>query len=185
MNDITKVNWIWLILIRYQVMWMCVHMFIGYCQKTVVFVGTLKSPLIYDNNQLGSRLLISVYKGIYIYIYIYILVIRKGRRLHEVDLRIHLTCAFNELRVGAHSLLRHWRHAFVFLYKGYQVYCWLWTCVYLLNISLVRCVKSLMFDNLVRIIYTWDFLSGLIDEISNKTLICKGLYPLFSIYELS
>ena len=36
-----------------------------------------------------------------------ILVIRKGRRLHEVDLKIHLTCAFNELRVGAHSLLRH------------------------------------------------------------------------------
>ena len=35
---------------------------------------------------------------------------------------------------------------------------------FLLNISFVRCVKSLMFDNLVRITNTWDFLCELIDE---------------------
>ena len=51
------------------------------------------------------------------------LVIRKGRRLHEVDPRMHLTFAFNKVRVGTHSALASLTSRLFILYKGYRVYC--------------------------------------------------------------
>ena len=40
-KDIIGVSWILFILFKYQVMWMNVNAFIGYCDKNVVFVGNL------------------------------------------------------------------------------------------------------------------------------------------------